>query len=108
MTETCSCSRLRVGMDVTSHRNLDPNCQVHGVGTDYWNGPARAQRGRAVEWQRRAARAKRIAADPDAASDSEKLLHVADLLDLLQDKEGIEDGRQVQAFLRDLSRRIET
>ena len=51
-------------------------------------------------------RAKRIAENPDAASDSDKLRSVADLLEMISEKEGYV-GREIEGFLRDLADRLE-
>jgi len=104
---TCTCPHIKVGSEITENRNLDPDCPLHGVGTDYWSSPAlAAQVARSVEMQRRAARARRIAADPDAASDSDKLRSVADRMDLDDDRSG-RAGGEVQVFLRRLADRLE-
>lgn len=50
--------------------------------------------------------AMRIARDPDAASDSDKLRSVADYLDVLDALAGI-TGTEAQDFLRDLATRLE-
>lgn len=100
---TCTCPRIKIGAETTSARNLDPDCPLHGVGTDYWSDPRLvAQVERSVEMQRRAARARRIAADPDAASDSDKLRSVADRMDLEDERAG-RTGSEAQTFLRRLA-----
>lgn len=52
--------------------------------------------------------ALRIAADPGAASDSDKLRTTADLLDFFDREKDIPPGHnQMQTFLRDLADRLE-
>jgi hypothetical protein len=51
-------------------------------------------------------RAQRIADNPDAASDVDKLRSVADLLDALDAKDGGYRGHQVQDWMRDLAGRL--
>ncbi len=51
-------------------------------------------------------RAVRIAADPESASDSDKLASLADWFDAYDAKQGY-TGTAVQDFLRDLSKRLE-
>lgn len=98
---SCSCNPVRAGRDVMS-RNLDPDCTEHGVGTTYWEGPVQEQRRRAVEMQHRAARARRVARDPSAASDSDKLRSIADRFDLDDERSGA-TNHEVQEFLRRLA-----
>lgn len=52
-------------------------------------------------------RAKRIAENPELASDSDKLRSVADLLELLSAQHGF-TGREIEDFLRDLADRLES
>ena len=33
---TCSCGRIKVGMEVTEARNWNPDCPEHGLGTFWW------------------------------------------------------------------------
>jgi hypothetical protein len=33
---TCQCSRLAVGRELTEHRNWNPDCPEHGVGSDWY------------------------------------------------------------------------
>lgn len=51
-------------------------------------------------------RAKRIAENPDAASDSDKLRSIADLLEVTGARLGY-TGRELENFLRDLADRLE-
>ena len=51
-------------------------------------------------------RAKRIAENPDAASDSDKLRSVADLLEVTGARLGF-TGREIENFLRDLADRLD-
>lgn len=53
-----------------------------------------------------AERADRIAADPDAASDSDKLRNVADVIDMIDQRFGF-TGTQAQEFLRGLAERLD-
>jgi hypothetical protein len=84
----CTCGNIRIGLEVTELKSLDPDCPEHGVGggvvhggggrarrtgtafteslasdrTDYWNSPKMVERRRSsVEWQRKAAEARRKA-----------------------------------------------
>lgn len=50
--------------------------------------------------------AGRIARNPDAASDSDKLRSIADYLDVMDQKAGI-TGTEAQDFLRGLALRLE-
>ena len=50
--------------------------------------------------------AARVAADPDAASDSDKLRTIADWIDMHDQKEG-RNGSEAQDFLRGLALRLE-
>lgn len=50
--------------------------------------------------------AGRIARNPDAASDSDKLRSIADYLDVMDQKTGI-TGTDTQDFLRGLAERLE-
>lgn len=103
----CRCGRIRLGHEITENRNLNLDCPVHGIGTDYWSSPAMtAQIERAAEWQRRAARARHIAANPDAASASEKLRTIADRIDLDDERSG-RSGTEAQDLLRRLADRLE-
>lgn len=34
---TCSCSRLKIGFEVTESRNWNPDCQEHGLYSDWYN-----------------------------------------------------------------------
>lgn len=105
-TTTCRCGRIRIGSEVTEARNLNPACPVHGLDTDYWSSPELvAQNARSVEMQRRAARARRIAANPEAASDSDKLRTLADRTDLEDERNG-RSGSEAQDFLRELADRL--
>jgi len=103
----CTCPHIRLGLETTSAHNVNPDCPLHGVGTDYWSAPELVARGeRSVEMQRRAARARRIAADPDAASDSDKLRTIADRMDLDDERVG-DTGSEAQTFLRRLAARLD-
>lgn len=103
----CRCARIRVGSEVTESRNLDPDCPAHGISTPYWSSPEMvALSERSAEMQRRAARARRVAADPDAASDSDKLRCIADRIDADDERAG-RSGSEAQAFLRELADRLE-
>lgn len=51
-------------------------------------------------------RAKRIAENPDAASDSDKLRSIADLLGVISERDGV-DGRELEDFLYDIANRLE-
>ena len=51
-------------------------------------------------------RAKRIAENPDAASDSDKLRSIADLLGVLSERDGV-DGTELEDFLYDVANRLE-
>lgn len=106
-SSVCRCARIRVGLEVTESRNLDPDCPAHGIGTPYWPSPEMVARSeRSVEMQRRAARARRIAANPDVASDSDKLRSIADRIDADDERAG-DTGTEAQAFLRELADRLE-
>jgi len=35
----CTCSRLRVGSELTEVRNWNPDCAEHGVGTEWYTSP---------------------------------------------------------------------
>ena len=35
----CTCSRIRIGMEVTEHRNWNPECVEHGVDSIWWHSP---------------------------------------------------------------------
>lgn len=103
----CTCPHIRLVSKTTSAHTVNPDCPLHGVGTDYWSAPELvAQRERSVEMQRRAARARRIAADPDAASDSDKLRTIADRMDIDDERAG-ETGGEAQTFLRRLADRLD-
>jgi hypothetical protein len=51
--EQCRCGRIKIGSEVTEHRNWNPDCPVHP-----WDDRLQAQADRAVEWQRKAAEAR--------------------------------------------------
>lgn len=60
---TCRCSRLRVGRELTEHRNWNPDCPEHGVGTEWYESDeqvakrqADAERLRDLQARARAAR----------------------------------------------------
>ena len=36
---TCTCGRIRIGMEVTEHRNWQPDCLEHGVDSEWWSSP---------------------------------------------------------------------
>jgi hypothetical protein len=49
----CTCGRIAIGLEVTEHRNWNPDCPKHGTGSEWWN--SEEQRAK------RAARAERLA-----------------------------------------------
>ncbi len=61
---TCSCGRLRVGMHETTARNLNPDCEEHGIESDWYRSPEqvenrRAQNERLRDLQRQAREARK-------------------------------------------------
>jgi len=36
----CTCSRIKLGSEVTEARNWNPDCVEHGVGSTWWNSEA--------------------------------------------------------------------
>lgn len=32
----CSCARIKLGLEVTEHRNWNPDCSEHGVTSDWY------------------------------------------------------------------------
>lgn len=55
----CACAVMKVGGKPTGSRNWNPDCPVHP-----WSDDLQAQADRAVEWQRRAAEARRQSGRP--------------------------------------------
>lgn len=56
---TCKCGRIRVGMQLTEHRNWNPDCPDHGTESDWWKSPEQkakreADNARLRDLQRRA------------------------------------------------------
>lgn len=39
----CICSRIQVGTKLTEHRNLNPDCPVHGEKSEWYNSPEQVQ-----------------------------------------------------------------
>ena len=37
--EPCRCGRIKVGSEVTEHRNWNPDCPEHGTESKWWNSP---------------------------------------------------------------------
>jgi hypothetical protein len=33
----CSCARIKVGSEITEHRNWNPNCVEHGLDSAWWS-----------------------------------------------------------------------
>lgn len=64
--------------------------------------PVAASDRNAYSLETKAARARRIAADPDAASDADKLRAIADLMDLDDERLG-RTGTEAQTFMRRLA-----
>ena len=56
MNDECLCPEVKVGGQPTGSRNWNPKCPVHP-----WDEHLQAQADRAVEWQRKAAEARRKA-----------------------------------------------
>jgi hypothetical protein len=52
----CTCAEVKVGGEPTGSKNWNPDCPVHP-----WDERLQAQADRAVEWQRRAAEARKNA-----------------------------------------------
>jgi hypothetical protein len=52
--EGCTCPVVKIGGQPTKSRNWSPDCPVHP-----WDERLQAQSDRAVEWQRRAAEARK-------------------------------------------------
>ena len=63
----CTCGRIQVGMETTTQRTWRADCPEHGRDSEWYRsgGGAKldAQAARAAEWQRRAAEARRLAAN---------------------------------------------
>lgn len=60
----CRCGRIKIGNEVTDHRNWNPECPEHGVSSDWYRSDEQvakraAQRERAIELQRLAREARR-------------------------------------------------
>lgn len=34
---TCKCARIKIGFEVTENRNWNPDCEEHGVSSDWYN-----------------------------------------------------------------------
>ncbi len=70
MTEfPCSCGRLRIGHEVTEHRNWSPDCLAHGLGSPWYESPEQvakreAQNDRLRDLQRQATEARRAVRTP--------------------------------------------
>jgi hypothetical protein len=59
----CTCGRIKVGSEVTEHRNWNPDCPTHGVQSDWYRSPeqqakrhAQDTRLRDLQWRAREAR----------------------------------------------------
>ena len=68
----CRCARLCVGMEVTEHRNWNPDCPEHGTESAWWRSPEqvearRQQNERLRDLQRQARERRREAAASRAA-----------------------------------------
>jgi hypothetical protein len=53
----CRCGRIKIGFEVTEHRNWNPDCPEHGATSDWYRSPEQtakrdAQRERLTELQR--------------------------------------------------------
>ncbi len=35
----CSCGRIKIGFEVTEHRNWNPDCLEHGIGSAWYMSP---------------------------------------------------------------------
>lgn len=35
----CTCGRIKIGMEVTEHRNWNPDCVEHGLDSAWWKSP---------------------------------------------------------------------
>lgn len=62
----CTCGRLRVGSELTEHRNWNPDCAVHGTASAWYNDPERrdardAKNAEVLDLQRCAREARRRA-----------------------------------------------
>jgi len=63
---TCTCGRIAIGMQVTEQRNWNPDCEEHGVDSDWYNSETQrvkraAARERTIDLQRRAREAREAA-----------------------------------------------
>ena len=59
----CSCSRIRIGRQLTEHRDWNPDCPEHGLGSDWYQSDeqiakrrVRSERLRSLQAQARKAR----------------------------------------------------
>jgi hypothetical protein len=42
--DICTCGRISVGLEVTEHRNWNPDCIVHGINSEWYNTDEQIQR----------------------------------------------------------------
>lgn len=35
----CTCGRIKIGFEVTELRNWNPDCEAHGIGSDWYHSP---------------------------------------------------------------------
>ena len=38
-SDTCTCGRIKIGLEVTDARNWNPDCTEHGANSEWWNSP---------------------------------------------------------------------
>lgn len=65
-SKLCICGHIKIGSEVTEHRNLDLNCPEHGTESAWWKSPEqkakrKADNARLRDLQRQATEAKRRA-----------------------------------------------
>lgn len=39
MNDSCTCGFIKIGSEVTEHRNWNPYCAAHGTQTKWWKSP---------------------------------------------------------------------
>jgi hypothetical protein len=62
----CSCGKIRIGMEITEHRNWSPDCPEHGLDSEWYRSPEQVQKreeqnARLLDLQRQAREARQRA-----------------------------------------------